>query len=241
MRDIEQLVKTYKKYKKAVIQQQFKSKKNTVAYVTLNNKPRVVKWFVPGKINQMNTEISVLKKGSSKLNIPIIHESDKKNNVLILNYIVGENLCDIINDNDTSYDEKQRLIILLSKWFFDFHNHYKKNENYLIHGDPSLRNFILTDRIWGVDFEDSRSGNPVEDISGMCASILTTEPMFNSEKFRLCASFIENYLTLAPGRIKDIENEISYSLLEKIQWRPNDEEILRKYSKLIKKKGLKKI
>jgi tRNA A-37 threonylcarbamoyl transferase component Bud32 len=189
----------------------------------------------------MNAEISVMKKGSSKLNIPIIHDVDKKNNVIIMNYIIGENLSDIINNEDTTYDEKQRLILLLSKWFFKYHNHFKSEDKFLIHGDPSLRNFIFTDRIWGVDFEESRFGQPVEDIAGMCASILTTDPMFNSEKFRLCEKLIANYLDLAPGRIINIDNEISYSLLEKIQWRPDDEEILRKYSKLIKKKGLKKV
>ncbi len=241
MRNIEELVKSNKKYKDAVIQQQFKSKKNIVAYVTLDNKPRVLKWFVPGLKRQMNAEYSVLKKGSSKLNIPIIHEIDEKNNVLIMNYIIGENLCDIINNQETSNNEKQRLIILLAQWFFDFHNHFKTKEEFLIRGDSTLRNFIFTDRIWGLDFEESRSGKPVEDIAGMCASILSTEPMFNSEKFQLCKIFIEKYLNLAPGRIISVDNELSYALLEKIQWRPKDEEILRRYSKLIRKKSLKKV
>ena len=241
MRNIEDLVKNKKKYNDAVIQLQFKSKKNIVAYVTLKNKPRVLKWFVPGLKRQMNAEYNVLKKGSSKLNIPIIHEKDEKNNVLILNYIIGENLCDIINDKETSEREKERLIILLAQWFFDFHNHFKSKEEFLIRGDPSLRNFIFTDRIWGVDFEESRIGKPVEDIAGMCASILSTEPMFTDEKFQLCEKFIDYYLNLAPGRINNLESEISYSLLEKIQWRPNDEEILRKYSKMIRKKGLKRV
>jgi len=241
MRNIEELVKNNKKYKNAVVQQQFESKKNTVAYVTLNNKPRVLKWFVPGLKRQMNAEYNVLKNGSSKLNIPIIHEKDDENNVLIMNYIIGENLCEIINNEDTSNNEKERLMVLLAQWFIDFHNHFKTKEEFLIRGDSSLRNFIFTDRIWGVDFEESRIGKPVEDIAGMCASILSTEPMFTDEKFQLCIKFIEYYLNLAPGRIVNVENEISYALLEKIQWRPVDEEKLRKYSKLIKKKGLKKV
>ena len=239
MRDIEDLIKSNKKYKDALVQQQFKSKKNIVAYVILNNKPRVLKWFVPGLKRQMKTEYDIIKKGSSKLNIPIIHEIDEKNNVLIMNYIIGENLCDIINNKNVTISEKQRLIMLLAQWFFDFHNHFKAKEEFFIHGDPTLRNFIFTDRIWGLDFEETRSGKPVEDIAGMCASILTTEPMFNSEKFQLCIKFYGEYLNLAPGRINNVDSEISFSLLQKIQWRPNDEEILRKYSKLIRKKGTK--
>ncbi len=133
---------------------------------------------------------------------------------------------------------KNRLMILLAEWFFNFHNHFKKEDQFLIRGDPILRNFILTDRIWGVDFEESRIGKPVEDIAGLCSSILTTNPMFTNEKFRLCRFFIESYLKLALDKIDKINDEIAYTLLEKIQYRPDEEDILRKYNKIIKEKGL---
>jgi hypothetical protein len=130
-------------------------------------------------------------------------------------------------------------MILLAEWFADFHNYFKTDDQFQIRGDATLRNFILTDRIWGVDFEESRLGKTVEDIAGMCASILTTDPMFTSEKFQLCEIFIETYMKLAPGRIVNVNDEIAYALLEKIQWRPDDEDILRKFSKIIREKGLK--
>jgi len=41
---------------------------------------------------------------------------------------------------------------------------FKTDDQFLIRGDSSLRNFMFTDRIWGVDFEESRIGSPVEDI-----------------------------------------------------------------------------
>ena len=238
MRNIEELIES-KKYKKAIIQQKLESKKNTVAYVTLKNKPRVLKWFVPGFKRQMKIEYNILKKGANKINIPTIFEMDENNNVLVTNYIIGENLCDVINDKQTSNKEKQRLMFLLAEWFNDFHNHFKEIDKFQIRGDSSLRNFILTDRIWGVDFEESRTGRPVEDLSEMCASILSTDPMFTKEKFQLCKLLLERYNELSPGRIINANDEISYRLLEKIQWRPDDEEILRKHSKRIKEKGLK--
>ena len=239
MKNIEELVQNVKKYKKAVIQDKLKSKKNIVAYVTLDDKSRVLKWFVPGLKRQMKIEYDVLKKGSSKLNIPSVYKMDEKNNVLIMSYITGENLCDLINDEKTAASEKKRLMILLANWFAEFHNHFKTDEQFRIRGDSTLRNFILTDRIWGVDFEESRLGKTIEDIAGMCASILTTDPMFTSEKFQLCEIFIDSYTKLAPGRIVNVNDEIAYALLEKIQWRPDDEETLRKYSKIIKGKGLR--
>jgi tRNA A-37 threonylcarbamoyl transferase component Bud32 len=241
MRDITELIQNVDKYKDVVIQIRLKSKKNTVAYVTMNEKPRVLKWFVPGLKKQMKTEYELLKEGSSKLNIPTVHEMDEENNVLTTGYITGENLCDFINNEKAPTSEKQKLIVLLAKWFADFHDHFKTESQFRIRGDPTLKNFIFNDKIWGVDFEESRMGVPSEDIAGACASILSTDPMFTKEKFELCKLFLESYTKLAPERIKNIGNEIAYALLEKIQWRPRDEEILRKYSKIIKKQGLDKV
>jgi len=61
--------------------------------------------------------------------------------------------------------------------------------------------------------------------------------MFTSEKFKLCRVFIDSYVNLAPGRIININDEIAYALLEKIQWRPDEEETLRAYSKKIRENG----
>jgi len=238
MREIEELVNNAKKYKNAIIQEKFKSKKNKVAYVTIDSKPRILKWFVPGLKKQMKIEYDIIKKSSSKLNVPSIYKMDEKNNVLVMNYIPGENLCNLINDEKTTTNEKKRLMVLLTEWFFEFHNHFKIDEQFRIRGDSSLSNFIFTDRIWGVDFEESRMGRVTEDIAGMCSSILSTDPMFTSEKFELCKIFIKSYSKLSPGRILNINDEIAYALLEKIQWRPADEDILRKYSKKIREEGL---
>ncbi len=238
MRNIEDLVNTTEKYKKSIVQQELKSKKNTVAYVTIDNNPRVLKWFVPGLKRQMNVEYTILKKGSEELNIPAVFEMDEKNNVLVTKYINGINLCDILNNKVIKQVEKQRLMSLLAEWFNDFHNFFKKDKEFIIRGDSSLRNFILTDKIWGLDFEESRNGRPVEDLAGICASILTTDPMFTKEKFTLCKILLDRYNELAPDRINNVNDEIAYALLENIQWRPEDEEILRKQSNKIKQHGI---
>ena len=84
-------------------------------------------------------------------------------------------------------------MILLGQWFTNFHVFFKTTDRFRIRGDSILRNFILTDRIWGVDFEESRTGRPEEDIATMCASILSTDPMFTPEKFELSKIFIKSY------------------------------------------------
>jgi tRNA A-37 threonylcarbamoyl transferase component Bud32 len=238
MKDIEELIKNTEKYKNALIQKRLDSKKNTVVYATIEGKPRILKWFAPGLKQNMETEFTILRKGSSKLKMPAVLEKDAENSVLILGYIIGENLCELINDTDVPLEQKQKMIALLSAWFASFHDHFKSEEGFRIRGDPSLRNFIYKDGVWGVDFEESRPGKPIEDIAGMCASILSTDPMFTDEKFQLCRIFIDSYRKLVTWPLDNISEAIAYSLLERIQWRPDDEEILRKNAKQIRKHGL---
>ena len=239
MKDIEELIKNSKKYKNAIVQKQLKSKKNTVSYVILNDKPRVLKWFAPGFRQNMETEYNILKKGSSKLNMPTPLGQDADNNVITMNYIIGKNLCDIINDEDASFDEKKRIITMLAEWFVKFHNHFKTEDGFRIRGDSILRNFILTDRVWGVDLEESRNGKPIEDIAGMCSSILSTDPMFTDGKFQLCNTFVESYTKTVKWSLDNINDEIAYALLEKIQWRSDKEDVLRKFANQIRKKWLR--
>lgn len=238
MRDIAQLIQTTSNYSSVIVQRQFPSKKNTVAYVTIKNKPRVLKWFVPGFKRQMQIEYLALKEGSTDLHMPFPYEMDEDNNVIIMSYIMGENLCDVLNDKITTTSEKQRLMILLAEWFVRFHAHFKTVDGFRIRGDSTLRNFILADHLWSVDFEESRMGKPVEDIAGLCTSILTTDPMFTGEKFQLCKQFIKSYNNSVDWKFKTIDDDIAYSLLEKIQWRPDDEELLRNYATRIRKQGL---
>jgi len=240
-KDLYTMLITSKKYKNRYLKhsyRQFKSKKNTVAYVIFEDKPRILKWFAPGFKRQMETEYKFLEEGSSVLNMPATCEKDVENHVLIMNYILGENLCDVVNNEKTTFSEKKRLMILLAEWFIKFHSHFKTLDNYYIRGDSILRNFLLTDRLWGVDFEDARKGKPVEDIAGMCSSILTTDPMFTSEKFQLCEIFVKSYSKSVKWNLGNIWEEISYAILEKIQWRPEEEKTLRKYSSKIQKSGL---
>jgi len=239
MRDIDDLIKNTEKYRDALIQKRFDSKKNIVVYATIDNKPRILKWYVPGLKRNMETEYSVLTKGFPKVSMPSPVERDDENNVILMSYITGKNLCDVINDASTSMSHKKKAVCLLADWFVAFHGHFKTDYGFRIRGDSGLRNFILKDGIWGVDFEESRVGKPVEDVASICASILSTDPMFTSEKFELCRTFLEAYKKSARWAVDKINDEIGYALLERIQWRPEDEEELRKYAKRIRKTGLR--
>jgi tRNA A-37 threonylcarbamoyl transferase component Bud32 len=239
MRDIKDLIENIEKYKIALLQKTFESKKNTVAYVVLNGQPRVLKWYVPGLRQNMDIEYEVLKKGFSELSIPSPLEKDTENNVLVMSYVTGTNICDYVNDPQIELEEKKKAVALLADWLTSFHRFFKSETDFRIRGDANLRNFILgRDRVWGLDFEESRMGKPVEDLAGLYASILSTDPMFTDEKFKLGQILLDTYRKEAKWELDKINAEVSYCLLERIQWRPNDETILRKYATKIRQKGL---
>lgn len=239
MRDIQDLIGTAERYKNVLLQKRFTSKKNTVSYVILDGQPRVLKWFVPGLKKNMDNEYSVLKKGHTKLYMPYPFEKDTENNVLILSYIIGENISDIINTRHTLPEQKQRIVQQLADWFVQFHSFFKEEDRFHIRGDAGLRNFIFgRGHIWGVDFEESRISNASEDLAALCASLLTSDPMFTDEKFHLCQIFLDAYRNSTQWIIEKINAEIAYAVLARIQWRQNDEERLRAYAKIIRNKGL---
>ncbi len=240
MRDIQELISSVERYQTVLIQKRLTSKKNTVAYVLINGSPRVLKWYVPGLKTNMETEAGVLSRGTAATRTPSLLEKDADNNVLVLGYVAGTNLCDVLNDTNRSQHEKRHIISTLALWFATFHDVFKTADAFRLRGDPSLRNFILKDdkTIWGVDFEESHIGNPVDDIAGLCASLLTTDPMFTSEKFEFARHFIASYRSLASWPIENSSQAVSYAVLERIQWRPTQEDELRNAATSIKKHGL---
>lgn len=234
MHDITLLQQKTQKYRDIIIQKKFSSKKNTVAYVLHQGKPRILKWFAPGFRKNMDTEATTLSKATLKLALPTLFEKDSKNHVLTLSYIPGTNLCDLLNTTKTTAQEKKRLIQLLGIWLADFHNHFKTSDHTFIRGDAILRNFLFTDRIWGLDFEETRPGKPIEDIATLCTSVLTTNPMATQEKYSLCTHLVKTYKQHVNWDLTNLIDEISYTILQRTIYRPKDEQQLRNIATTIK-------
>jgi tRNA A-37 threonylcarbamoyl transferase component Bud32 len=131
-------------------------------------------------------EVQILKESKKHgLSVPKIIIS--QDNVLLLSYIPGRPLVDIINQTFN-----QSIIHSLAEWYYLFHSVHS-----LIKGDPRLRNFIIDDQtIFGLDFEEARDGHWILDVAGIAASLFDTDPIFDKRKQALAWHFLENYLTL---------------------------------------------
>ncbi len=175
-----------------------KSKKNEVLLLSLGNTPfphhnKVVfkKYRTPGS----SLEKDLLSKlyGSNVL-VPKILQQDKE--FVILEYIDGQNLCDVLNSTlDPMYAR------ILAEWFAKFHQAFPASNGVVtLKGDARLRNFIVRDgQCYGLDFEESHEGSFVNEIAEAAGSIFDTnpgieDPLFFPAKLMLISKFLKAYI-----------------------------------------------
>lgn len=124
---------------------------------------------------------------------------------LMLQFIPGKNLCDLLNDGKVPMDEKEEMMESLGDWIAKFHATSMINGLQCSRGDANLRNFIVNGdgEITGVDFEETRPGNLMKDLYEVIDSVLITSPGIFDQlsiepvrwKFQLCNLFLEQYFT----------------------------------------------
>ncbi len=161
---------------------EFKSKKNNVFLIKDNEAFFVLKEFSSKISLALEMKINYIIK--DKIKTPkIIKELD---NYIVYEYIKGQTLLGLLEEEKLSYD----IILKLIDWLELF---YKSTG--LILADAHLRNFIYNTEIYGIDFETAKKGDISEDIASLVVFILTYEPMFTDYKIDLTRFFIKNAIT----------------------------------------------
>jgi len=230
-KDLNDFIKLDKKFKQIKIISQFSSKKNLVGIINIHNKTQVVKWFEPYTKKQLLIEQQQLFLLSKKNLAPKLYEIDKKNHVIFMEYIQGINLCEMINNPQIHIAIKEFALFHLAHWFLNFHTLLSIDKSGMIHGDAHLKNFIMNTSIIGLDFEESKRGRPYQDIASICASILTTDPMFTEEKIKLSHYFVNNYINIASENHELFQPYFLSSVNQVIKRRKNTEELTNAYQK----------
>ena len=139
--------------------------------------------------------------------------------VILMEFISGPALIERIHETyNPEYIDK------LATWYHRFHRVHN-----LIKGDPRLRNFIVKDTsiLYGVDFEEARPGEWIIDIGGAAASLLDTNPIFNTRKRKLAWRLFDQYLLLSGiDRTSEQENKFIQSVANALQqtavWRSSE-------------------
>lgn len=214
--------------------ERLKSKKNVVIRINLikevteESMSLVAKMFIADRFHNELERLRFSRKGG--LAVPDV--IDARAGVILMTFIPGETLVDRIN---RAFDPA--LVDALAGWYYNYHSIHT-----MIKGDPRLRNFIWNDdKLFGLDFEESRVGHWMLDIAGIAASILDTKPIFDVRKRPLAWRFLEKYLEFRDEkRTSEIDHlfleTISALLIQTSKWR-GDDEILN-LSRVIKEKGI---
>jgi len=169
----------------------FYSKRNQVYKIILENEGKsqlaIMKIYDSGKDSLLEAEyrnINMLY--DYGINVPKIICKD--NNRLIMEYIDGDLVNDLVERLDTG-----EWIDKLALWFSQLHR-ISKDSNTLLKGDVNLRNFIYSNgEIYGLDFEKIHLGDARTDLADVCFFMLTNSPSFTREKHIMIRRFLQSY------------------------------------------------
>jgi hypothetical protein len=112
-------------------------------------------------------------------------------NGILMEYVSGPTILEYLEwQEKTHFQSKEpqtepamQAIIQLVDWLKVFYQTTSVNTGKrVILGNINLRNFIIRDNLYGVDFEDWREGRPEEDIGRICAFALTYSPSYTPWK-----------------------------------------------------------
>lgn len=128
---------------------------------------------------------------------------------MCMEYIPGETLLQCLENAEMQKRPFYEYIDLLVRFLQDIYTTIPGK----IYGDVNLRNFILTgEGLWGVDLEESCTGNISADIGKAAAFILTYRPAETEYKFKTVSYLIERSCNIFSVSKQDIDHEKEFEL-----------------------------
>lgn len=252
---MEKITKRYiPEFEEKMLGEPFFSRKNRVFGFRSGNQTLVVKVFSEKFIDRASAEYKILEK-CFKNNVKVPTPIECRNGAIIMSYINGDNAGDIFDKCLTAYcntHKKSRtatknqaspanmdmknLMDNIANWLFRFH---KAFEFKVVRGESILRNFILSGQeIYGLDFEETREGDPLSDVGCMYAHILGISPQFKKVNFEASELFARNYWRYSG---KDRSGELPSAVAESLEFYAKfrkDGQQLMEWAKKIMKNGL---
>lgn len=180
----------------AQLLRRFDSKKNEVALFSFqtaaDRKTWIVKKFSEPDRCQREAEILTVLHAAGVAVPKIIYRAKDH---LVLTYIQGLTFLEWLEKAEKEHLPRREYVSYLRAfacWVDFFYRATAQSFSPgLILGDVNLRNFILGERFFGLDFEDCRPGCPAEDLGRFCAYILSYDPAFTRWKYQFVAAVKE--------------------------------------------------
>lgn len=124
----------------------------------------------------------------------------------------------------------------VAAWLAGFHRAFRCE---LRRGDAILKNFICSGKvIYGIDFEEAREGDPLEDVGQLCAHILASGERFMTPLFDAARYFALRYWArLGEDRSGELPRAVASGLEHYARYR-RDGPLLRQWARRIRDGGL---
>ncbi len=197
----------------------FSSKKNHVYLVKRDDTRLVLKLY---DNDRCAYEYGVLKVCRDE-GIAVPEPLEMKGHALLMEHVEGGLANDHVNTPDM-WD----VVLDIASWLARFHGTFRYGERSLLKSDVNFKNFIVGDRLYGLDFELSRVGKPEADVGDAIAYLISTYPMFTDEKFELAMAFIGRYEEDSGIKLGDVDSSVASSLREAAGFRPSQHDALLK-------------
>lgn len=184
------------------VEKKFTSRKNNVFLVKTNKSDNKKKYLVCKKYSRperMPEEIKMLsllkEKGAP---VPAIYATG--DDYVLLEYLEGPLFADFFfwqesvsgSGSHSLAGPAYQSIYSLCCWFKVFYAASRAiTGKQLIMGDVNFRNFIIRERIYGIDFEECREGKIEEDLGSLCAFGLTYWPPFTPWKMAMIGELFQ--------------------------------------------------
>lgn len=201
----------------------YPSRKNSVYLVRRDEERYILKVF---SSDRSGNEYRVLR-DAYNAGIPVPRPVELKGRTILMEYVEGRTVNDLVDEGTGT-----EPVLGVASWLAKFHRAFLRDGGEVqIKSDAIFKNFILADRVYGIDFELSRPGRPEEDVGEAISFLLDTTPMFTDEKYRLAVAFIKRYQAESGIILQDIESNIAKSLMEAASFRPGQQELLYRKAK----------
>ncbi|HBH13693.1 MAG: hypothetical protein XD91_0065 [Clostridiales bacterium 38_11] len=153
---------------------------------------------------------------STNLAVPMMLAHKNENNSILLEYLQGETVLDLMeqHEKNLNYNEALNLLTGVFIWIKDFHELKDIKSNKLSFYDLNLRNFILRNStVYGVDFESIREGDLLSDTAKLIGMYLNYDKKYSAFKNKTISDFknfiVENHCFNMENLEKNISDEIS--------------------------------
>lgn len=206
------------------VEKKFTSRKNEVFLVKTGEPGIVGKYQVYKKYSnpdRMHQEIAMLRLLKSK-EVPVPQIYGQGEDYIILEYLEGPLLLDSYcwqesasgSESISLAESTYQSIHNLCCWFKSFHSALPETAGRrLIMGDVNFRNFIVKEKIYGIDLEECREGRIEEEVGSLSAFALTYTPSFTSWKLVAVRELLRVFTSEFDLNKELVENEIKQSLL----------------------------